>query len=229
MPSDVIIVLGGGINPDGTLRGPSKCRVEKAFELFKLGVAPLLLTSSKYSMNIEFIPPKTIAESMKDKLIVLGIPSNRIYIEEESQDTLGNIYFTKKNFLIPKNWKKIVVVTSPFQAERAEYLFKKFLGSDFQVEIVLARNGLNEEELAKQEILEKKQLEAHKSDLSKINNGDDNELQRWIDENHPVYGRHSKYTKDEYHKHVLGNAGIRSPFHEDNTHNETPNMIRCKL
>src|SRR5262249_17207459 len=103
---DAIVVLGGGIDLLGNLKGPSKCRIETAAELYQRKLAPKIITSSKWSMFLREEPRKTIAQAMKEGLIALGIPRNVIETEEISRDTLGNAYYTKVNHLMPQNLKK---------------------------------------------------------------------------------------------------------------------------
>src|SRR5258708_23548010 len=97
--SDVIIILAGGINIDGSLPEVPKLRVKKGVELFKQRVASNILMSGRWWFWAEHDFPKTEAQAMKEYAMSLGIPENAIYIEDESTDTVGNAYFCRFKFL----------------------------------------------------------------------------------------------------------------------------------
>lgn len=203
--ADVIIILGGGINKDGSLKSPSLFRVKLAAELYHQGLADYIMPSSKWSFQLEFIPSKTIAAAMREVLIKQKIPASNIIIEDASYDTIGNIYFCKK-LLKNHHWKNIMVVTSPFHEKRAKYLCKKILGSDYQVNFAIAENGLSNDELKIQIELEEKLLSETKIYFNLICDGDDNAIQKLI-EKHPAYCQLGKNFN-------FLNTNIRSPFHK---------------
>jgi vancomycin permeability regulator SanA len=89
MERDVIIVLAGGINPDGSLPNITKYRVEKGVELYKQEVAPFLLMSGSWSFMLNYIPPITEAKAMGDYAVKLGVPKDRILLEEKFQKSFG--------------------------------------------------------------------------------------------------------------------------------------------
>ena len=121
--ADAIVVLGGRLNDDGTLRPVLRSRVEKAVELFKQGVAPVVIMSGKWTDQLKKDPVKTEARAMKEYAEELWVPEHAILVEEQSQNTIGNAYYTKK-ILAKRAWKDIVVVTSDFHLKRSLYLFK---------------------------------------------------------------------------------------------------------
>jgi vancomycin permeability regulator SanA len=45
------VVLGGGINPDGTLPTVAQARVQRAVELFHAGIAPRLILSGRCGLT----------------------------------------------------------------------------------------------------------------------------------------------------------------------------------
>ena len=157
MKHDVIIVLGGGINADGSLPAVVKKRVGKAVELYKKGMAPRLIMSGKWSINSKISYPCTEAEAMEEYAVLCGVERDDILVEKESQDTLGNAYWSKINFLKPAKWQDIVVVTSDFHIKRAKYLFGKVLGPDYRLSFVGVKTNFSEkmQSRAKQDEAEK--------------------------------------------------------------------------
>ena len=123
MTFDCIVVLGGGINSDSYLPKIAKVRVDKAIALYKTGKVPCIIMSGKWSINAKKNFPLSEAEAMEKYAVSQGVNKDDILVEKESQDTLGNAYFTKINFLNPAHWKKFLVVTTDFHVVRTKYLF----------------------------------------------------------------------------------------------------------
>src|SRR5690606_23091879 len=99
--ADAIVVLGGGVDPDGALTGLSCTRVAHAAELFSASVAPRMILSGRCSLSQRQEPPVTEAAAMADLAEELGVPRAAMLLEEESRDTLGNAYFTRVRLLDP--------------------------------------------------------------------------------------------------------------------------------
>lgn len=127
---DVIIVLGGGINQDGSLPRDAEKRVEWAAHLFKEGIAPNVVMSGAYGFPPAYVPPKTEAKAMKEYAARLGVPEKAVELEEGSRDTVGNIVLTFKDFVKPRGWQKITVVTSAFHVPRARFLCDRICGPE---------------------------------------------------------------------------------------------------
>ena len=90
---DVLVVLGGGVGVNGEISLTSQSRIEKAVEIFNSGYANYLILSGKASFSRNPAPIKTEAQTMKERALLLGVPEEKILLEEESQDTIGNAYF----------------------------------------------------------------------------------------------------------------------------------------
>src|SRR3989338_1963789 len=133
---DVIIILGGGIEPDGSLPEIPKLRIIKGAELFRDGIAPKIIMSGNYGFWLEKEPIRPEAEAMKEYAVSLGVPEGGILKEDISKDTIGNAYFCKINFLETNNWHNVVIVTSDYHIPRTRYIFEKVLGKNYMIEFV---------------------------------------------------------------------------------------------
>src|SRR6185295_8666306 len=181
-----LIILGGGIGLKD-LKEPSRCRVELAIDLCQKEDFDYIIPSSKYSYQLGFKPSSTIAIEMQKELIKAHIPPEKIIIENESRDTITNIYNTKK-ILEAKECYDIIFVTSSFQEEKLHYLCQKILGSKYKVKYAIANNGLSKEDLAKQIINEKEALEKYKKIFKDIEDGDDEMVRQVLVTNkHPDF------------------------------------------
>lgn len=200
---DVVIILAGGINPDGSLPDIPKLRVGKGVELFKSGVAPRIIMSGRCGFWIDDKFPKTEAQAMEEYAISLGVPESYILKEEDSKDTVGNAFFCRKNFLDPNNWKRVCVVTSEYHMPRSEYLFNKLLGTDFEIDFVSVNSQLSAEELSARNQKENRTLEEIKKWLDPFETGDMAEFERTLYTRHPGYAKNPEISKEELKK-MLG-------------------------
>ncbi len=130
-----IVILGAGITKKGNLPEIAKGRVEKGFSISKKNKRANILLCGKYSFLYpkNKLPPRTEAEAMKEYLLKLGAPKEKVYLEKKSKDTVGNAYYSKKLYFIPKGEKRAFIVTSEFHLERVKFIFKKIFGKKYQL------------------------------------------------------------------------------------------------
>jgi uncharacterized SAM-binding protein YcdF (DUF218 family) len=122
---DVLVVLGGGatldtpdINGKGQLSGYAANRLLTAVRLYKLTHLPIIFTGGQV-----FPDSGNEAEIAKRQLLSLGVPENKIFIDNKSINTKENGQFTKR-ILDHNGWHKPVLVTSAFHMERSVRIFK---------------------------------------------------------------------------------------------------------
>ncbi|HLC47302.1 MAG TPA: YdcF family protein [Candidatus Nanoarchaeia archaeon] len=127
--TDIGILLGGGISGKRRLPHDPKTRVEKAYHLLKEGYIQFLILSGRCSYGN---PELSEAKIYFDYLIEKGIPKERLILEEDSRDTVGNAVFSKKIFLKNKlPQKKIVLITSDYHMKRALMIFTHVFGNGY--------------------------------------------------------------------------------------------------
>jgi uncharacterized SAM-binding protein YcdF (DUF218 family) len=145
-------------------------------------------------------PPITEAKAMRDYAVKLEVPKDKILLEEQSNDTIGNAYFTKVDFLKPNNWKILVVVTSEFHMKRTKYIFKKVLGPEYNVEFVEAPSKLTPLELEEKRKIEEKILTFTHKWMGNLKDGDDLAIKQLLYTEHPGYAKKPKYSKEQLFK-----------------------------
>lgn len=145
---DAIVVLAGGIDKQGSIPAQVELRLDKGVELYKQGVAPVIIVSGKWSLYYDFKPPITEAESMKRYLLKKGIPGSVIIKEESSQNTIGNAFFIKTKIYAAKKWKSAVVVTSDMHVPRSKYIFEMVFGPEYALRFESSPSGLSNAEYA---------------------------------------------------------------------------------
>lgn len=133
---DYLIILGGGIDKDGNLPTNVQRRIEESAKYLKKHRNTICVVTGG---KLKWLPYAEAPE-MKRQLMLKGIESNRILVEDEALDTiqnfknscqlLANYEGVQKENILRRN---IVVVTSYFHLRRAERLanrlgFKKISG-----------------------------------------------------------------------------------------------------
>jgi hypothetical protein len=194
--ADAIVVLGGGVLPDGTLPPVARARVERAVELFEGGVAPRIIFSGRCGLSAPE-PAVTEAAAMATYAGHFGVPREACLLEEDAKDTLGNAYFTWTRHLEPNGWTSIRVVTSDFHLSRAAWVFRKILGAGFDFALVAAPSGLSPRELIDRALEECKITIFLNEWLEALGDADEDALDRLMANEHPGYADAPTLTHEE--------------------------------
>ncbi len=99
---------------------------ERGAQLFLEGWAPLLIFSGGLGRHTEDIWDQSEAEMFESVALRMGVPEDKILVENRSTNTGENILLTKK--LLEKNSidpHKFIVVQKPYMERRAYATFKK--------------------------------------------------------------------------------------------------------
>jgi uncharacterized SAM-binding protein YcdF (DUF218 family) len=194
--ADAIVVLGGGVHPDGTLPRMAISRVARAVELFEYGVAPRIIFSGRCGLTAP-VPAVTEAAAMAALACDFGVPEDACLLEEDAKDTLGNAYFTWARFLEPNGWTSIRVVTSDFHLSRAAWVFRKILGPGYDFALVAAPSGLSPRELIDRALEECRITIFLNEWLEALGDADEDAIERLMAHEHPGYADAPTLTHDE--------------------------------
>lgn len=127
--ADAIVILGGATKPDLPPRqhpevGEAGDRVIHGAFLFDKGYAPLIVASGGW-VTIYWEPgDRSEAAGMKELLIMLGVPPDKVMIEPRSQNTQENALNTAE-LLKDTDINRIILVTSARHMPRAKAVFEK--------------------------------------------------------------------------------------------------------
>ncbi len=113
---DCILVLGCGINDDGTPSDMLSDRLRRAVELYEADIAHKLLMSGDHGR-----PDYNEVGVMKQYAIDSGIPSEDIYMDHAGFSTYESMYRAKEIFQA----EKIIIVTQEYHLYRALYIAEK--------------------------------------------------------------------------------------------------------
>jgi hypothetical protein len=178
-----IVTLGCGIDAAGNLIPDATNSVHIAKDTLGDSQDTCIIMTGYVSYKATFKPSISEAQAMKDYAVSLGIPENKIFVETESKDTLGNFFFTQKNLLIPLGITEITIVRGPNQSdERINYLARKVLGPEYSYELVVP-NIVRPEEQER----EQTSIGVAKSWLDSVDDGDMETIYQILRSKHPGY------------------------------------------
>lgn len=124
--ADVIVVLGGMVNPLSYYEKPellsSADRLTDAVVLWKNKKSEYILFTG--GSGILFQEDAIESKHAFQILTSLGIPKDRLLLESKSKNTYENALYVSE-ILKEKNWKKIILITSAFHIKRANLCFQK--------------------------------------------------------------------------------------------------------
>jgi uncharacterized SAM-binding protein YcdF (DUF218 family) len=118
-PADAIVVLGGGIEPDGVLSPTSLSRVTQGIRLYKAHLAPLIVFSGP---GFEHRPAE--AEVAAKLARDLGVPEEQILTETAARTTREEAARIARR-LEPWAVHRILLVTDSEHLTRAVLLFQQ--------------------------------------------------------------------------------------------------------
>lgn len=123
--ADIILVPGGSY-PES---------MEKAAELYKQGLAPLILPSGHFNPKIPQY--RSEWEFLKSVGVKLGVPEDKILKEDKARHTFENAEFSWR--LIEENKlavKKVILVCKAYHSRRALLTYKSIFPSNIEFFVV---------------------------------------------------------------------------------------------
>ena len=143
---DTAIVLGSGVNDDGSITQLSKTRIDKALTLYHTKqVKKLVVTGGFTNKNTQ----SSEAESMFSYALKNGVHEADIIVENMARNTVENAYYVKINIIEPHNWKRNIVVTNEYHIIRSRYLFSTIFGRKYVFKYIFTGSKLSLTKLIK--------------------------------------------------------------------------------
>jgi hypothetical protein len=132
---ELAVVLGGGVTAEGDPLPSTKARAHRAAQLARERPELMVICSGDRQPDAPAGTPSEAA-LMRDLIVGWGVAAERIAIEDESRDTIGNAVLTAVRHLAGIEPRPLSVITSPFHLERATETFRHVLGYQWQVQAV---------------------------------------------------------------------------------------------
>ena len=146
---EIIVVLGGGMLPDGSPAPATLARAEAAAEVARAHPGAAIICSGSHGVGRK--PRRSEAASMADLIVERGVDRERIFLEDQSRDTIGNAVYVADRYLGAIPSRRIYLVTSPFHLERSVETFRLVLGPDWQIDGVASAPAPDDGDRAKHE------------------------------------------------------------------------------
>ena len=146
---EVIVVLGGGMLPDSVPAPATLARGRAAADLARAHPKAAIICSGSHGVGRK--PRRSEAPSMADLIAAEGIDPGRIFLEDESRDTIGNAVFVAERYLSVVLPRPVYVVTSPFHLERSVETFRLVLGPAWAIDGVASAPAPDDADRAKHE------------------------------------------------------------------------------
>jgi uncharacterized SAM-binding protein YcdF (DUF218 family) len=124
---NLIVVLAAGGDYRYQLSEDSYDRLFVSYFLYKRYNCDIFLSGGAISNNINLKVP--ISNIMYFYLQNLGVPKEKIFIDDESLDTFQNINNLKK-FISNKNYNNIIILTSSYHIPRTKLLFNNLMDNN---------------------------------------------------------------------------------------------------
>lgn len=146
---EIIVVLGGGMLSDGTPALATLARGAAAAALAREHPEAALICSGSHGVGRK--PRRSEAASMADLIVANGITQDRIFLEDQSRDTIGNAVYVAERYLSAAAPRPLYVVTSPFHLARSVETFRLVLGTAWRIEGFASAPAPDDDERAKHE------------------------------------------------------------------------------
>jgi uncharacterized SAM-binding protein YcdF (DUF218 family) len=147
--SEIVVVLGGGVLPDGSPAPATLARGRAAADLARAHPDAAIICSGSHGVGRK--PRRSEAASMAEVIAAEGIDRGRIFLEDQSRDTIGNAVFVAERYLSAIPPRHVYVVTSPFHLDRSVETFRLVLGPAWEIEGVASAPAPDDAERAKHE------------------------------------------------------------------------------
>lgn len=193
---DSIIVLSGPLTEDKKLGEEAIARVIRGIKLFGKGFADFIIMNGGPGKAAEgknrysYIPRGShpvACEVMRDYAFSLGVPKNKILVQDYSADTVGEAYFVKEIILAPRGWKNNIIVTNKCHEKRAKIIYDFILGHGYNTSFDCIETDLdrNPEEQIKQE----ESLKTFLKQFKGIRSGDSAAIEKVLYNSHIMYSK----------------------------------------
>lgn len=116
--ADAIVVLGSGVEADGSPSKTLTVRAEHGAALYTQGIAPIVICAGGVTGGA----PRSEADACREELVRFGVPADTVLLEERSVNTEQNVAYTLE-IAAQRELASFVVVSSRYHLLRARWLY----------------------------------------------------------------------------------------------------------
>lgn len=135
---DSVVILGyRPIHPD-TWKFPNHVynSLDRAAELSEQGCTRSITLCGKWTINFDVLhiqQPFRECDAMADYLLQRGVPAKTLYREGDSQDSISNFYYLKRQVCIPRRLRRLHFIAAEARLPRIAFLATRILGAGYTV------------------------------------------------------------------------------------------------
>lgn len=118
--SDIGVVLGNKVNPDGTLSPRLQGRLAKALELYNKNIFDKIIVSGGVGTE-----GRDEAVAMREHLVRLGVPEKVIITDSRGVNTY-NTAKNVKDYMQKNKWEDVVIISQYHHISRTRLAFHRF-------------------------------------------------------------------------------------------------------
>lgn len=119
-PADAIVVLGARVYADGTPSQALADRVRTGVDLWRQGLAPVLVLSGGRDAGSRLSEPEAMAELAQS----LGVPAEAIVLDESGVDSASTVA-TTAGMARQCGWRRVLVVSHDYHLSRLKLLCRR--------------------------------------------------------------------------------------------------------
>jgi vancomycin permeability regulator SanA len=118
--ADVAVILGNTVNPNGQPSARLQARLDKTIQLYRQGIFKNAIVSG--GVGKEGVDEAVV---MKQYLVANGLPTERIYVDSQGNNT----YLTAKRtaqFMTEHRWQSAIAISQYFHLPRTKLSLQRF-------------------------------------------------------------------------------------------------------
>jgi vancomycin permeability regulator SanA len=193
---DTCIVLSHAVNADKSPSRQTRERVDRAVELYNSEITGTLIMSGGYAHKKEGIFIAHSDAMKKYACSCQNVPEENIFVEKKSLETVGQAIFSKSDFVVPKDFQNLIVVSHDYHINRVSRIFEFVFGNDYNIRCEAVDNGKDDPQVRTKE-QEQKSLDIFLRTFDGIAPGDDKAILERLFDKHLSYAgkciRHSHF------------------------------------
>ena len=178
----LIIILGNKLTNGVELNDVTKIRADKAIDIMMQSKTDVkvLAMGWKYSDKVKI----SLAEGIKRYLLRKGISKTNIMTCEQSRDTVGDAFFSRKLYIEGSQIKKAIIVTSKSHIKRCKIIFSHiYKTSQCELEYV----SVDDKSYKKEATKEAKSIKIFEDTFLRGSNMTLEEIEKILYEKHKLY------------------------------------------